>query len=469
MKIAMKNLVFSLVLLSASGAYAAVDLASFRLPLPEVEKLPNGLTVAWYVDDKLPVVDIAMLVESGTRHDPAGKSGTVEMTARMLDRGAHGLSAQEVARRIESLGASGFASADEEGISIGMHGLSQDAETLLELVGWTVREPNFLPAEFKREKDLLGESWRHLGDSAESVSGYLFGKAILNGSVYERGTLDRVADLSKLGLADVKSFHRAHFVPGNAILMIVGRVDRAEMKKKIEALFGNWKGSAPKKAKVAVTNPKFAAKKDEILIVDMPGLPQAQIRIGFPTPGIHWPKRHALAVANALLGEYFNSRLNLIVRDRLGLAYGIQSSLTYFKDRAFFSVASATAAPNTGKLLEETVHQLRLLKAADVLKEEVDTSKEFLIGGDPLGVSTLGAIATRWLNGYVFQLGPDYLNEFMPKVAAVTRESVVESVDEAFKLDKMIVVVAGDAKKIEKSLREKGFKRFRKIPVKTLL
>jgi predicted Zn-dependent peptidase len=159
----------------------------------------------------------------------------------------------------------------------------------------------------------------------------------------------------------------------------------------------------------------------------------------------------------------------LIVRDRLGLAYGIQSSLTYFKEGAFFSIASATATPNTGKLLEETIHQLRLLKAADVLAEEVETSKDYLIGGYPLSVSTLGAVASRWMNGYSYQLGPDYMNEFMPKISAVTRESVVQAVDEAFHLDQLVVVVAGDAKTIEKSLREKGFKRFRRIPVKSLL
>ncbi|GEM_PF-2052304 len=463
-------IIFSLLLsLISPGAFAAADLTSFRLPLPLVEKLPNGLTIAWFVDDKLPVVDVALLVQSGTRYDPIGKSGTTELTANMVERGAHGISASEMSHRVESLGASGFANADEEGITIGMHGLSQDAPAFLEMVAWMAREPNFLEAEFTRERDQLGENWRHLSDSAESVSGYVFGKAILNGTVYERGALDNAAALKKLKLSDVKAYHRANFVPPNAVLTIVGRVDRAEYRKRILALFGDWKGALPRKPNVVIRNSKFLTKKDEILIADMPGLPQAQIRLGFRIPGIRSPKRHALEVANALLGEYFNSRLNLIVRDRLGLAYGIQSSLTYFKESAFFSIGSATATPNTGKLLEETIHQLRLLKAADVLAEEVETSKEYLIGGFPLSVSTLSSIASRWLSGYAFNLKTDHLNEFMPQISAVTRESVVESVDEAFHLDKLIVVVAGDANQIEKSLKEKGFKRFRRIPVKSLL
>jgi zinc protease len=460
---------FILSALVVQVANASIVPSTFKLPEPEVEKLSNGMTIAWFVDDKLPVVDFGLLVQTGTRNDPMGKSGTAELTARMLERGAHGISASEFANRVESLGASGFATADEEGISMGVHGLSQDSDILLETLGWMAREPNFLPTEFRREKDRLAEGWRHLTDSAESVSGYVFGKAILGNTPYARGSLENLKNLSKVKLRDVQEFHRLNFVPSNSILLVVGRVDREQVKTRINSLFGNWKGALPKKKSFSVKNLKFQTKKGEVLVVDMPGLPQAQIRLGFRVPGIRSPKRYAFSVGNALLGEYFNSRLNLIVRDRLGLAYGIHSSPTYFKDFAFFAISSATATRNTGRLIEETIHQLRLMKAADILKEEVDTAKDYLIGGFPLGVSTLSAIANRWMTGYSLQLGPEYLNEFMPKIASVSRENVVQAIDEAFQLDQLVVVVAGDAKAIEKSLKEKGFKRIRRIPAKTLL
>lgn len=471
--------VFIAILLSVipnSGAYAA-SLSDFRLPSPTVETLPNGMKIAWFLDDKLPLVDLALMVESGTKNDPRGKSGTVELLSRLLERGSNGLDAQQIAERVESLGASGFATSDEEGITIGMHGLSQDADSLLETLAWMALRPAFLPTEYQREKNRIAESWRHLPDSVDSLSGYAFGRAILSGTVYGRGSLQDLKQLSKVSLTDVKAFHRLHFVPKNTIFMVVGRVDRNEFRKKIIASFGSWIGEVPKKTTFAFTDPrlslnlgkKMAIEKRDVLVIDRPGMPQAQVRIGFRVPGIRSSSRYSLQVANALLGEYFNSRLNLIVRDRLGLAYGIQSSLTYFKDVAFFSIASATASVSTGKLVEETVRQLRLVKAADILNEEVDVSKEYLLGGYPLSVSTLGAVANRWLNGYAFDLGPDYMNEFMPKILSVTRDSVISAVEESFHLDQMVIVIAGDAKAIEKSLRAKGFKHFRRIPAKSLL
>lgn len=474
MKYCFVAILFSVV--CAPGALAA-ELADFRLPSPQIETLPNGMKVAWFLDDKLPLVDLALMVESGTKNDPRGKSGTVELLSRLLERGSNGHTAQEIAERVESLGASGFASSDEEGITVGMHGLSQDADSLLETLAWMALKPSLLPNEYQREIGRIVESWQHLPDSVDTLSGYAFGRAILSGTAYGRGSLQDLKELRKVSLADVKTFHRLHFVPKNAIFMVVGRVNQNEFRKKILEHFGSWSGDVPKKITYAFRDPrlsldlskKVAIEKRDILVIDRPGMPQAQVRIGFRIPGIRSKSRYSLQVANALLGEYFNSRLNLIVRDRLGLAYGIQSSLTYFKEMAFFSIASATASASTGKLIEETVRQLRLVKAGDLLNEEVDVSKEYLLGGYPLSVSTLGAVANRWLNGYAFDLGPDYMNEFMPKISAVTRDSVVSAVEESFHLDRMVIVIAGDAKAIEKSLRTKGFKRFRRIAAKSLL
>lgn len=468
----LKGLVLFLICLSANA-----EIKDYRLPLPLVETLPNGLKVAWFLDDRLPLVDLGMLIGSGTRHDPRGKSGTVELLARLLERGANGFSPQSMAEKIESLGATGFASSDEESITLGIHGLAQDADELLQYLSWIALRPTLSPVEFKKEKEKVQESWKHLPDSAEGLAGFVFGRAILGGTPYGRGSLQDLKEYAKLSLPDLRSFHKSHFTPKNALLLVVGRVDQASFREKITQAFGEWEGGVPRKTSVVYRDPRTAInlKKKmkiedrEILLVDRPGLPQAQIRVGFRVPGIRSEKRYPLSVANALLGEYFNSRLNLIVRDKLGLAYGIQSSLVYYKDLAFFVISSATAASTSGQLLVETVRQLRLMKAADVLTEEIEVAKDFLLGGYPLSVSTLGAVASRWMNGYAYGFGPDYLNEFMPNISAVTRESVVQALDEAFQLDEMLIVVAGDAKRIEKSLIEKGFKRVRKVPASSLL
>ena len=100
------------------------------------------------------------------------------------------------------------------------------------------------------------------------------------------------------------------------------------------------------------------------------GLTQAQVRIGFPSPGIKAPEHYALTVANALLGGYFNSRLNSLIRDKLGLTYGIGSSFSYSKDKANFGISSALEYESVGQLIKKTMEVLEDLKKVPSLKKK---------------------------------------------------------------------------------------------------
>jgi len=198
-------------------------------------------------------------------------------------------------------------------------------------------------------------------------------------------------------------------------------------------------------------------------------LTQAQVRMGFRAPAITSPDHYPLSVGNAMLGEYFNSRLNSLIRDKLGLTYGISSGFSYSRDLAVLTISSATRNESVGELVDKTIGVLKAMKKGPIPSEEVDMAKEYLIGGFPLSTSTLGAVATRWMAGYLFDLGPNYLNEFVSKVSNVNADDVQKSVTRDFDLDHLVIVIAGDAKSIMASLKESGFKSVKKIEVKDLL
>lgn len=431
--------------------------ADVKLPVPEIETLPNGLQLAWFVSDNLPVVDLALMFKSGNRDDPPGKAGTAELMGDLLDRGNAGMSAQQLARAVEMLGASRYAAADEDTFSVGMHGLAPDAPALLDLMAKMALHPDFPEAEVTREHDRLVDRWNHIPDYGETLVATAFRRQLTEGTSYNRGGFVSIKEFQAVGRQDLIDFHRKHFTPKNAVLMIVGRVNKPEIRKQVLQLFGTpeaWGGEAPARDWRKYADKRLPRKKGAVLIVDRPNLTQAEVRLGLQAPLIQAPDHYALTVANALLGEYFNSRLNALIRDKLGLTYGISSSISYSKDFAAFTISAATRNEAVGQLIRKTIEVLRDLKKGPLPGEEVQTAKEYLVGGFPLSVSTLGAVASRWLAGYIYDLGPEYLNEFVPKVNAVTTEQVLAAVAKDFKFDDLVITVAGDAKEIGKSLQE---------------
>ena len=232
----------------ASGASSSAPVV--QLPVPDIETLPNGLQIAWFLNDKLPVIDLAILVKSGSRDDLPGKSGTAELLSSVLDRGAGGLTAHEIAAAIESLGATRYAAADDDAFSLGMHGLAPDASVLLELLAKLTLVPTFPNEEVIREKADLKEHWDHLSDSAESMAAVVFSRKITAGTSYGRGAFSTLSELGRLTRGDLVAFHQTHFTPKNSILMIVGRVNRAEFRGNIISNFGSWHGEEPKHKKI---------------------------------------------------------------------------------------------------------------------------------------------------------------------------------------------------------------------------
>lgn len=439
-----------------------------HLPVPEIEELPNGLKLVWFANDKLPVVDLALLIKSGYRDDLIGKSGTAELVGQSLDRGAAGLSAEQLARAVEKLGASRYVSVEDDHFTMGMHGLAPDASVLLDLLAKMALKPDFADAEVLREKTRLAEKWNHLSDSGETLSALAFHRFMTQGTSYARGDLATLKELKGLAQSDVVSFHKTHFTPRNSVLMVVGRVDRAPFKKQILELFGStWQGEEPKHTYKDLNDPRLKVRFNEVVVVDRPGLTQAQVRIGFRAPPLKSPDHYALVVANALLGEYFNSRLNSVIRDKLGLTYGISSAFSYSQDLANFGISSSTRNEATGQLIQKTLEILKKLKDEPIPQEEIQMAKEYLVGGYPLSVSTLGSVAARWLSGYVYDLGPDYLNEFVPKVNAVTQTEVQNAVKKHFDLNHLVMVVAGDGAEMTKSLSQSKIRYF-KVPAKDL-
>jgi zinc protease len=439
-----------------------------KLPTPDVEKLPNGMRIIWFDNDRLPIVDFEMLLRSGSRDDLPGKSGTAELVAAALDRGAGGLSARQIAESVESLGASRSAVADEDAFRVSFHGLAPDADVLLGLMAKVVRQPSFPETEVKREQTRMLDGWSRISDYGESLVDLAFRRALTQGTIYARGAILSSNELAKLKRDDVVAWWRRNFTPQNATLLVVGRVDRKVFRDRITQLFGDWKGDPLSVRKKLYRSLNFNPRPGEVLLLDRPSLNQAQVRVGFRAPLVKDPRHYPLTVANALLGEYFHSRLNTLIRDKLGLTYGIGSSFGYSKELAVFSISAATRNEATAQLLQKTLEVLRQLKSTPVPADEVETAKEYLIGGFPLSTATLEGVAGRWLMNDLYDLGPNRLNEFVPKISAVQVPEVNSAISSSFDLNQMILAVAGDAKTIEPILKKEGFK-VRRVSVKSLL
>jgi predicted Zn-dependent peptidase len=424
------------------------------LKLPPVQKqtLSNGLSV-WIVEQhEVPLVQANIIVRAGSAADPAGKYGVASMTANMLDEGAGGKSALELADAIEFLGAQLGTSSTFDYSAVRLSTpVSKLAEGLTLMADVVVR-PDLPAAELERlRKEALTRLLQARDDPA-AIAALAFPRLVF-GDKHRYGTAagGTATELKAMTLDDVRSFHTSYYRPEHATLLVVGDVTAATAMPLLERAFGSWRPAGSAGA-VAPLPTAAQLTKRQIYIIDKPGAAQSQVRIGWVGVPRSTPDYATLQVLNTILGGSFTSRLNTNLRETHGYSYGAFSG---FEERLSAGAFVASAGVQTDKTAEAV--QEFFNEFAGILKpipgEDIEKARNYVALGFPAEFETTADLARKLEEQVVHNLPDEYFPTFIRSVVQVTGPGVEKAAARYIQPDKFAVVVVGDRKVIEAGIR----------------
>ena len=184
---------------------------------------------------------------------------------------------------------------------------------------------------------------------------------------------------------------------------------------------------APASRRPARRSARTAARPGRrVVVVDRPGAPQSEIRIGH----VGTPRRiadfHALAVMNALLGGLFNSRLNRLLREERGYTYGVHSDFDMRRAagpvrRALRGRDGRHGARHRGHPGRARAHP----RGGGRRRRSWHAARDYLVGVFPLRFETSAQVAGALAGLVVHGLPDDELDRYRPAIAAVTAADVL--------------------------------------------
>jgi zinc protease len=425
-----------------------------QLKLPTVQKrtLSNGVPV-WLVEaHEVPLVQITLVVKSGSNDDPSGKFGLASLTAAMLDEGAGTRSALEIADEIDFLGASlgTNSSFDASSVRLGVP-VSRLGAALAVMADVAIR-PTFPDAELERLRQERLTELLQARDDAASVAPMAFSRLLFGPTHrYGTGAIGTPATLKTFATSDLKAFHAAAFQPANSALIVVGDVTADSVVPQLEKQFGSWRAGSTAPSRTQVP-PAAQPKERQIVIVDMPGAEQSQIRIGGIGVPRSTPDYFPLQVLNTILGGSFTSRLNQNLREQHGYSYGAGSR---FDMRLFAGPVFANAGVQTDKTseaLREFFNELNGIRKP-VGADELAKAKNYLAFGFPSQFETIGDFSAQLEQLLVYGLPETYYADYIKNLQAVTAEAVLKAATTYIQPDRFLVVVVGDRAVIEPGIR----------------
>jgi predicted Zn-dependent peptidase len=420
-------------------------------------ELTNGLKLRVVERRVHAIAEVQLVVRSGTATD-GEKPGLAAITGELLkDGGAGGLSSRKLVERAEALGASLDVRTDRDSTRISLGVTSDDFEAALDILGMVALSPAMAEAELvklkAREEDRVRSAAR--GSAAWSASMILYRELYdLPTAVHPYSRYDAQPDeIRKLTLADCRAWHKAHFVPSNASLVVVGDVTAERVQRAATKVFGAWKGdTAPR--------PSFAAPlpppSRQIYLVDRPGSAQSQVYVGVlgvERKSNEWP---ALAAANQVLGGGVSGRLFLDVREKRSLAYGTGSSLGEVAVGPGPMVLSAgTQTPKAAETVGALLEHIEKMATTAPSESELEAAVNYLADSFVFRLETVGSVADLVSQLYVFGLDDDYYDEYRKALRELGLTTVTATAQRRYHATP-VIVVAGDAAILGPKLAEFG-------------
>jgi len=423
-----------------------------HFPAFEEKALSNGLRVVVIEHREAPAVTVQMLLRAGKVFDPAPKSGLAAATARLLREGTATRSSQQIAQTIDSIGGSldTYGSWDSAGASLQV--TSDQLDLGLDLLADLVLHPSFPAEEIERWRRQTLNGLQVQQEDAGYLADASFERAVFDGHPYglpEDGTPDSVASLTR---DDLVAFHRAQYVPNQAILAIVGDVKSADAFARVERAFGAWP-----RGKDHVVPKVQTARRDKLRIVaiDMPDAVQSEIRVGQVGVAFADPDFFAAEVYNSVLGGGSSSRLYQEVRVKRGLSYGASSSFVKSLEPGSFQASTFTKTESTVQVVEVMLETMRDLQKTLVPAAELEARKTYLSGVFPLQIETPQGIAGKLIEAMKYGLGRDFIESHGSRIDAVTAEQVRSFAERRIHPESLLVVVVGNTAAFVPDLQKK--------------
>jgi predicted Zn-dependent peptidase len=400
-----------------------------------LETLDNGIRLVHHQIPGL-VGHCGLIINIGSRNESDEEHGIAHFIEHMLFKGTKKRKAYHILSRLEDVGGELNAYTTKEETAIHASFLKEDYERAIELISDIAFNSVFPEKEIEKEKDVVIEEINSYLDSPSELIFDDFEELIFSNQPIGRNILGTPGSVKSITREMLNNFISKNYDTNQMVFCSVGNISNEKIIKLFKTYFAGivtdkktGKNNKPWTYKPATVTKKMDTYQNHCIMGNLAYNLKDKRRMGM------------FLLNNILGGQGLNSRLNLSLREKNGLAYNVESSYNPYYDTGVFSIYFGTDSQYLNKSIALAQEELKKLRTTKLGTIQLSKAKNQIKGYLARGYENHESLMLSLGKSLVIFDKIDSIEDLCNQIDRVTASELLETANDIFEPNKMSTLI----------------------------
>ncbi|KKQ88231.1 MAG: M16 family peptidase [Parcubacteria group bacterium GW2011_GWF2_38_8] len=401
--------------------------------------LPNGLCLITVPMKDNPTVTVLVLVEAGSKYETKKINGLSHFLEHMCFKGTiKRPKAIDISKELDTLGSQYNAFTAQEYTGYYAKSDAKHFRQIFDIVSDIYLNSTFPEAEMQKEKGVIIEEINMYEDMPSRHVQDLIMRLLYGDQPAGWNIAGEKKNILNMKQGDFVKYKKAHYLPEATVIIVAGQVEERETLKEVDKIFGK----IPRGLKARKLKTREVQTKPEVL-VNFKKTDQTHFVLAVRTCDLFSKKNAALSVLAGILGGGMSSRLFQKLREEMGVGYYVRAYNDAYTDHGFLQISAGVDNKRIYEVIEAVLEECRKLKKEKVSKDELNKTKEYLIGNMKLSLESSDDIANFYGGQELLKKKIESSGEKANAVRKVTAVQVKSLANLIFKNNRLNLALIG--------------------------
>ncbi len=395
---------------------------------------PSGLRVITETMPSVRSVAVGCWVDTGSRDEAPAEAGCSHFLEHLLFKGSERLSAQDIARAFDAVGARSNAFTSKEYTCFWAQLRDDDLAMGMDLLAEMLLRPAFRPEDIESEAHVVLEEINMNEDDPGDVAHDQFARALWGDHCLALPVLGTRESIGSMPREVIATYWDRRYQPPATVVAAAGHVEHEQVVELTGSLFGGWEGPpVDHDYRDPAVVPRVEVKTRDT--------EQAHLVFGGEALTRGDERRFAFGVLNHVLGSGMSSRLFREIREERGLAYAVYSFRMPYADSGAYGIYVGTTPRQTAQVLDLVCATLADLSARGITADELERAQGNMKGSLALSMEETNSRMIHLGRHELTGVSHLSIDETVAAIDAVTLDDVQQVAEEVFSSPRVLGAV----------------------------